>query len=308
LQVTGPRLALLVLFAGLSVLQAAKPVVVGYLPHYRAGIIDKLPVEQLTDIIYFSVSPKADGSLNTANVKPAVLKKLTQRAHPKNTRVHICVGGWNLSAGFAPMTANAQARGVFVHSLTTFVRTHKLQGADIDWEHPKGETEIANYQKLLIELKRAFLPHRLWLTAAVAGWGRHVKPTTIPFIDRFHVMAYDQGTPHAPFDGALKDLRNWETQKVPKAKLVLGLPFYGRNAQGTAATYAEILRRHRPKPSADLAGGFHFNGPATIRRKTAYALQQQLAGVMIWELGQDAPGNSSLLRLVNKAIRAQPKR
>ena len=49
------------------------PVVVGYLPHYRSGIIDKLPVEQLTDIIYFSISPKADGSLNTASVMPGVL-------------------------------------------------------------------------------------------------------------------------------------------------------------------------------------------------------------------------------------------
>ena len=69
---------------------------------------------------------------------------------------------------------------------------------------------------------------------------------------------------------------------MPKVKLVLGLPFYGRNAQDTAATYAEIVQRHHPKPSVDLAGGFHFNGPATIRRKTAYALQQNFAGVMIW--------------------------
>ena len=276
------RLALFVLATCMTSLQAAKPVVVGYLPHYRTGIIDKLPVEQLTDIIYFSISPKADGSLNTKSVKPGVLKKLTQRAHAKNTRVHICVGGWNLSGGFAPMTANTQARGTFVHSLTTFVRTHKLQGADIDWEHPKSETEIANYQKLLVELKRAFAPHRLWLTVAVAGWGKYIQPATVPFVDRFHVMAYDQGTPHAPYSGALKDLRNWETQRVPKVKLVLGLPFYGRNAQDTAATYAEIVQRHHPKPSVDLAGGFHFNGPATIRRKTAYALQQNFAGVMIW--------------------------
>ena len=305
---TLPRLVLLVLFAVMSVLQAAKPVVVGYLPHYRSGIIDKLPVEQLTDIIYFSISPKADGSLNTTNVRPAVLKKLTQSAHAKNTRVHICVGGWNLSGGFAPMTANAQARGTFVRNLTTFVRTHKLQGSDIDWEHPKSATEIANYQKLLVELKRAFVPHRLWLTAAVAGWGKYIKPETIPFVDRFHVMAYDQGTPHAPYAGALKDLHSWETQRVPKAKIVLGLPFYGRNAQGKAATYAEIIQRHRPKPSVDLAGGFHFNGADTIRRKTAYALQRNFAGVMIWELGQDASGNQSLLRVVSQTVSAQPKR
>ncbi len=282
--------------------RAAIPVVTGYLPHYRAGIIDTLPVEKLTDIIYFSVSPKANGSLDTSKVEPAVLLKLTKRAHPKGTRVHICVGGWGLSTGFAPMTADITARTVFASNLTAFVRTHRLQGADIDWEHPKTEVEIHNYQKLLIELKRAFVPHRLWLTVAVAGWGKYIKPETIPFIDRFHIMAYDQGTPHATFSGAVKDMKQWENNKVPKVKLVLGLPFYGRNSQGTAFTYGELIQKYRPKPDTDEAGGFHFNGPATIQRKTAYAIKQGYGGVMIWELGQDAKGKGSLLNSVRAAM------
>ena len=282
--------------------RAATPVVTGYLPHYRAGIIDTLPVEKLTDIIYFSVSPKANGSLDTSKVESAVLRKLTKRAHPKGTRVHICVGGWELSTGFAPMTADITARTAFVRNLTTFVRTHRLQGADIDWEHPKTEAEINNYQKLLVELKRSFAPHRLWLTAAVAGWGKYIKPETVPFIDRFHIMAYDQGTPHAPFTGAVKDMKQWENNKVPKAKLVLGLPFYGRNSQGSDFTYGELIQKYRPKPDTDEVGGFHFNGPATIQRKTAYAIKQGYAGVMIWELGQDTKGKGSLLNLVRAAL------
>ena len=84
----------------------AAPAVTGYLPHYRANLIDTLPVEKLTDIIFFSIAPKEDGSLDAKNVRPEVLRKLTARAHAKKVRVHICVGGWGLSAGFAPMTAN----------------------------------------------------------------------------------------------------------------------------------------------------------------------------------------------------------
>ena len=296
------RLVLLLIIAACINVHAAQPVVTGYLPHYRAGAIDKLPVEKLTDIIFFSISPKADGSLDTSRVKPDVLKKLTQLAHAKNTRVHICVGGWNLSGGFVPMTFNAKTRAAFVRNLTTYVRAHQLQGADIDWEHPKGAAQIANYQKLLIELKRAFSPHRLWLTVAVPGWGDHIQSATFPLIDRIHVMAYDQGTPHAPFAGAVKELRHWESRKAPKTKLVLGLPFYGRNSQDATATYAEIIRKHRPKPGADEAGGFHFNGPTTIQRKTAFAIRQGYAGVMIWELGQDAAEKSSLLNAVHAAL------
>ena len=290
------------LFVSALYTRAATPVVTGYLPHYRAGIIDTLPVEKLTDIIYFSVSPKANGSLDTSKVESAVLRKLTKRAHPKGTRVHICVGGWELSTGFAPMTADITARTAFVRNLTAFVRTHRLQGADIDWEHPKTEAEINNYQKLLVELKRSFAPHRLWLTAAVAGWGKYIKPETVPFIDRFHIMAYDKGTPHATFSGAVKDMKQWENNKVPKAKLLLGLPFYGRNKQSTAITYDELIKKHHPKANADEAGGFHFNGPATIQRKTTYAIGQGYGGVMIWELSQDTKGKASLLNSVRAAL------
>ena len=128
-------LAWIVLMTGWWSVDAA-PAVTGYLPHYRANLIDTLPVEKLTDIIFFSIAPKADGSLDTKNARPEVRRKLTTRAHAKKVRVHICVGGWGLSAGFAPMTANAKARTSFVQQLTAFDRKHNLQGADMDWEHP----------------------------------------------------------------------------------------------------------------------------------------------------------------------------
>ena len=132
--------------------------------------------------------------------------------------------------------------------------------------------------------------------------GKHLKRETFPFIDRIHVMAYDQGTPHAPFAGAVKDLRYWETQGAPKAKLLLGLPFYGRNAQNTARTYGELVAQFKPTPDSDIAGGFHFNGPATIRRKTHHAVHGGYGGVMIWELGQDATGKASLLDAVRATL------
>ena len=58
----------------------------------------------------------------------------------------------------------------------------------------------------------------------------------------------------------------------------------------------------KPKPEADTAGGFHFNGPTTIRRKTQHAVQGGYGGVMIWELGQDAAGKASLVDAVRAAL------
>jgi chitinase len=295
------RLGLLSLFLSFALLARGEPTkAIGYLPHYRAGAIDTLPYELLTDIVYFSLAPRANGSIDSSKAKPETLKKLTTLAKPKGVKVHVCVGGWGKSAGFSKMAAEPATRIAFVRNLTAFLKRHQLDGADIDWEHPTSKSEIENFQKLLIELKRAFRPNGFQLTIAVAGWGTYLVPETIPFVDRIHIMAYDQGTPHSPYAGATRDMMHWEKQGVPKSKLVLGLPFYGKNAKGQALGYSEILNRFKPGADSDLAGGYHFNGPATIRKKTAYAIREGYGGVMIWELGQDAKGKDSLLHAIRK--------
>ena len=297
------RLGMLSLFLSFALLAKGEPTkVIGYLPHYRAGAIDALPYELLTDVVYFSLAPRANGSIDSSKAKPEILKKLTTLAKPKGVKVHVCVGGWGKSAGFSKMTAEPATRIAFVRNLTVFLKTHELDGADVDWEHPTSKSEIGNFQKLLIELKRAFRLHGFQLSVAVAGWGTYLHPETVPFVDRIYVMAYDQGTPHSPFAGATRDMKHWEKQGVPKSKLVLGIPFYGRNDKNKAMTYDEILRRFNPSSELDLAGGYHFNGPATIRKKTAYAIKQGYGGVMIWELGQDAKGKNSLLHAIGQKV------
>ena len=282
---------------------AQRTEVVGYLPHYRVEALDALPFETLTDVIFFSVEPKVDGSIDSSDAKPAILKKLRALTTPKGVKLHLCVGGWRKSKGFSKMAANLSTRTAFVRNLTAFLKTHQLDGADLDWEHPRSKSEIESFQKLIIELKTALRPHGLELTVTVAGWGTYLHPETVPFVDRIQIMAYDQGTPHASFAGATKDMERWVKQGAPKSKLFLGLPFYGRNAKKEAMTYAEIIRRFKPSPDSDLAGGYHFNGPATIAEKTAYAGREGFGGIMIWELGQDAKGKHSLLHAVQRGMK-----
>jgi GH18 family chitinase len=45
-----------------------------------------------------------------------------------------------------------------------------------------------------------------------------------------------------------------------------------------------------------------FNGPELIRRKTEFALEAGLAGVMFWERGQDAAGDGSLLKVIRSTV------
>lgn len=52
---------------------------------------------------------------------------------------------------------------------------HNFDGLDVDWEYPNqrdtvhGEADIQNYVQLLKEVKEAFDPHGLLVTAAVAS-------------------------------------------------------------------------------------------------------------------------------------------
>ena len=290
-----PRLLCFCLFLSHSAL-AQEFEVTGYLPHYRAQIMDILPYGSLTDLIFFSVAPKVDGSIDSSDSKPATLKKLRALTKPKGVKLHLCVGGWKKSKGFSKMAANLSTRRAFIRNLTTFLETHQLDGADLDWEHPKSKSEIESFQKLILELKTAFRPHDFELTVTVADWGQYLNPETIPSVDRIQVMAYDQGTPHASYEKVILSMNRWLKQGVPASKLIMGLPLYGRNKERVARSYAQIIDAFAPPPSSDLAGGFHFNGIDTLTRKIHFAREKGLAGVMFWELGQDVRGENSVLR------------
>jgi hypothetical protein len=63
-------------------------------------------------------------------------------------------------------------------------------------------------------------------------------------------------------------------------------------------TYRQIHAEHPLDPGVNEVDGLYFNGPELIRRKTALAIERGLAGVMIWELGQDATGEDALMKVI----------
>ena len=69
-------------------------------------------------------------------------------------------------------------------------------------------------------------------------------------------------------------------------------PVCGRQGQRRepATRSADIAKRWKPAAAVDEVEGICFNGPETMGRKAAYARDEGMAGVMIWEVGQDAVG------------------
>lgn len=290
---------LLIIMLALPAVAADKPRVVGYLPEYRVGSIDPAVGKYLTDVIFFSIDPQPGKPLRHPRWEAA---KPLLMAWKKDHGVHVTItlGGWNRSSGFPKIAATEDSRRAFAEDVLKLCRDYELNGVDLDWEHPKTTQEEANYAALIIELQRVLKPQGLTLTAAVAGW-QHLPEAAWQALDAVHLMAYDGPKQHATYESAVADVQRLLENGVRPEQIRLGLPFYGRGVteRNKVLTYAEIVKRLSPAPDVNEVNGVYFNGPEMCRRKWDFAREKKLDGMMIWEIGQDAPGDASLLRTIH---------
>jgi GH18 family chitinase len=277
--------------------------IVGYLPEYRAAEFDLAAARSLTDLVVFSAEPTAAGKLDLTRLKKVPWAKLRAFKTRERVRLILCAGGWERSAHFAAAAGSPDRRREFVQAAVQVCLDERLDGIDLDWEHPKGAAEQDAYGALLAELHTGFQPHGLLLSVTVAPWQK-LPGKAFAAVDWVQVMAYDHEGRHSTFEAAREDVEALLGAGVPAEKVVLGLPFYGRDVkkQGRALSYREIVAGHDLKADVDEIDGVYFNGLATTRRKTGFALQSRLGGVMVWELGQDAPGDRSLLTVIRRLV------
>ena len=212
------------------------------------------------------------------------------------------VGGWNKSEGFAALAGDAQLRTEFIHDAREFCRLNGFEGIDYDWEHPEGAEQIRAFGKLLADTHADFAKHGLIVTIAQAGW-QSLGMKAYQSVDRVHLMAYDHDFPQATFDKAKADVNRLVEAGCPRNKIVLGLPFYGRNKEGEAKTFAQLAESSSFDADVSVVDGYAFNGPTLIARKVQLAKEERLAGVMIWELAQDTRGSRSLLKVLEDSLK-----
>lgn len=280
-----------------------KPVLAGYLPAWRMPGYDLARLAPLTDVLYFSIQPNADGTLNLKDIKTEDLQALRDAKKALGFRLHICVGGWERSAGFMPTASNEANRARFTAAMVAFCDEWSLDGVDLDWEHPKNAEEAKAYGAMIGELRRALEPKGRVVTAAIAAW-QAMDQSAVDGLNRVNLMSYDHRDRHSTMEKAVSDVEALRKMGFPNSKIVLGVPFYGRSLQNwsDAKSFAEILDAHAPKPDSDEAGGFYFNGPTTLKTKAEYVKKQGLGGMMIWEVAHDASGPQSLLGALKKAL------
>ena len=273
--------------------------VVGYFTTW-SGDPETVPYNNLTHIIYSFVLPTSEGGLSGISMSgDARLTRLVQKAHANGVKVLIAVGGWmdGNDGPFVTVAGDATKRKTFIGNLSRFVSNYGLDGVDVDWEHPSSAAESQGFSTLMDELGAEMRRQGKLTTAAVISQGAYadfVRSDVFADVDWLNIMAYDEGTPHSTYALAESAVNYWANRGLPASKVLLGVPFYGRIG-GTTLTYRDLVAADAQAPYKDFSSNVYYNGLDTIKKKAALAKDRGLGGIMIWELGQDTSGPTSLL-------------
>jgi len=299
---------------------------VGYLPEWRheGADFDRL-ASHLSHLILFSaeVTPKGDIAGLDRLPRPELMAEARKAASKHGTKLLLCLGGNGRSGGFSVMVRNQKNRHSFLASLSMLVEDYQLDGIDYNWEYPgyrmglgylEEKEVLKDYEglaSLLRETKLLFKESGRVVTVAYYPDTRQESLLTLVdahrHVDLLHSMSYDQGgAQHSPRELAEKTIKQARTAGLPLEKLTLGVPFYGRDsARGDWVTYEDLIQQHNDLLPEDdsvvkvvMEKGdlkerkiIGFNGEETLKWKAELAFGNGLAGLMIWEVGQDCRVN-----------------
>ena len=294
------------------------PRIVGYVPNWIdvPAFLAGFDAAKVTHLNVAFENPVDDsGTLSFAGADDLIVAK----GHAAGAKVLLSIGGGSapsdpaLSARYARLLED-DARPGFARGLAEYLKAHGFDGLDVDLEGPNID---ANYGAFIRDLREA-LPKGTLLTAALSrGYGGdRVPESALREFDWVNIMAYDatgpwnreRTGPHSGFDFAKENAAYWLGRGLPKAKAVLGVPFYGwgfgASFREAGYPYSEIVGMDPKAAEGDRIGDtVWYDGPATIAAKARWVRAQGLGGVMVWSLDQDAPGERSLLSVLTRVLR-----
>ncbi|KAJ9471154.1 Endochitinase 46 [Diplonema papillatum] len=307
----------------------------GYLPEWR--YLQWTPDEvdnrwrtlcrHLTHIILFSLEVSPTGEIVALDrfPNPHIMHHAQEGHEAYGCKLMISFGGNGRTNGFPHMAANKDLRSFFVHNLRELIERHGLHGVDFNWEYPRTPDDWENLFLLVRDTRHMLGPEKV-VTVAYYPDGDQERElahqrgkegeteSVVDFADYFLMMAYDQGGRHSTMAFAERAIERGVQQKLPSAKMALGVPFYSRNMRTADwKSYADLWKEHHSlDPREDEMRDDYYNGQRTLGDKVHMAASRGVRAIMIWEVGQDLFDEgqdlhqASLLRAISKAVETVP--
>jgi hypothetical protein len=293
--------------------------VVGFVPYYELGGIDKMELADFTDVVYYAVDLKPNGLLDEAgsstgwsDLQDGGAGNLVTSGHTAHDRVLLSV--FSQSPGVLATLAAHPGDGTrLADELAPLLSQFGFDGIDLDFEGEAGADRagFVSYVAALSSRLRRLDPS--W-TIMLNTFPQSAEDTSgfldvqalARYVDVLFVMAYDMTdneipSANAPLTGAsltVADALASYAAAGLAGKTILGTPFYGYDfpSQGSSVGAQASGQPYAVTYDAILASIVHDGhkplwDPASIALKTALAAQFHIAGVGAWELGmvQQAP-------------------
>ena len=283
----------------------------------------ELPDPTLMTHINYAFGHVTDSFDGVRIQNPDFLRKVVglKVQNPK-LRVVLSVGGWT-SGNFSEMAATKKTRRAFAKDCRRVVDEYGLDGIDIDWEYPTSNAagiscspdDTDNFTLLMRDLRAALGNDKLLTIATVADAKYINLRDCIDYLDFVNIMAYDVANPpkhhttlyRSELSGRITVEEAVEAHLkagVPKEKLLLGMPLYGRGDHSnptldkfvkTGDTAGKYFRRwddvgkvpYLVDESEQLV--WAYDNAVSLAYKCRFIIEKDLRGGMYWECTEDTP-------------------
>ena len=273
------------------------------------------------------------------------LDEVVDAAHANNVKVVISFGGGEFKITSELMGIEKNRKNL-IKNIIAFMKKYNLDGFDCDWEpswiDDKIEMEDINnainyhYFKFIKEFREAldieFGKGQKSFSAAILNknsiWYSPSKQIAhFPkngwwhYLDWVSLMNYDNdlGSKHSTFESVFGDQGSvpyWTSFGIPKSKIIIGIPFYGRAGWGEEYLFYSQIVEFFPSLTENVdvimfdkdnlgKKEYGFNGVSTVKKKVKESQKLGLAGVMFWQIAGDVKieHEKSLLKAISQEFK-----
>ncbi len=308
--------------------------VFGWHPYWVGTVYNNYQWNLLSDLCYFDydVSPNTGNNVNSSYAW--LTSGAVTAAINNGVDVHICA---TLFSSHSTFLASSTAQQTFINNIISDLQTRGGKGVNIDFEG-MGAANSAPFtafiQNLSTQLHAAIPGSELSMALYAVDWSNVFDiPNLTPYVDIFIIMGYDYYWSGSTTAGPDDPLYNFQTsynytltrsitfylaQGMPSNKLLLGLPYYGREWETVGSTIPSATTGNFSSSRTfnvimNNANGYYSTpqydpvsftpyysfqvGPAwrqcfwentySMKRRFDIVNQRNLGGIGIWALGYD---------------------
>jgi spore germination protein YaaH len=305
--------------------------VFGWHPYWNGTTYNNYNWSLLSDLSYFSyeVDANTGNAISTHGWSTATVVSVAQA---NGVNVNLCV---TLFSSHATFLGSATSKQTLISNLISAVQQRNAKGVNIDFEGVPS-AQSAAFTAFMIDLcnqmHAAVANSEVSIALPSVNWSNTYDVASMtPYVDLFCIMGYDYYYGGSSTAGPTDPLYNFETTYnytlsksitsylaagVPKSKLILGLPYYGREwptagstppssttGSGVSRTYDYVrtnstgvyntaqweANSFTPYYSYNN-GSWHqcfINSAWSMGKRYDVVNQRGIAGIGIWALGYD---------------------